>query len=265
MFILGVTQALKAKHSTFILVITFLLIAFGIFGLYSISIYESFDQTLKRINAGKRTGAPSNYYYFNEQLKNLLIALVPVAIVAGIPIKFYKKQEIIYLIAIGAIILQLLVFVPGLGLELNGARGWLRVPGIGTIQPAEFFKMGLIIFLSSRLLRKKKILHTSTYFIGLATILGIVFLLFLFIPDVGAILVMALVALLMTRFAGAKFKHLFGICMAGLIVALSVISIFPSKFGYITDRLNAYTTLQNDEKLNQSVKYQTNQALIGIG
>lgn len=264
LLILGLMSILKVKHSTQIIVITILLMIFGIFALYSVSIYESFDQTLKRINRGVWEWEPSNYYYFNEQIKNILIALIPVSLVAFIPVKTLKKPSIIVAIAIGAIILQLLVFVPWIGIELNGARWWLRVPGIGTIQPAEFFKVWLVVFLSSWLLRKQHLLHTTTFFVWLATILGIVFILFLFIPDVGAILVMAIIALIMTRFAWAKIKHLLAICIAGLVVSLSIIGLVPSKFGYITDRLNAYTTIEWSDELNQWVKYQTVQALVGI-
>lgn len=43
---------------------------------------------------------------------------------------------------------MLLVFVPGLGIELNGARRWIEL-GNFTIQPSEFFKLSLIIYLAS--------------------------------------------------------------------------------------------------------------------
>ncbi len=266
LLILWVMSVLELKHSTQVVVITALLVIFGIFSLYSISIFESFDQTLKRINRWVWEGQPSNYYYFNEQIKNILVSLIPVLGVILIPIKTLKKPSVIISVAIWAILLQLLVFVPWVGIELNGARWRLRVPWLWTLQPAEFFKVWLVVFLSSWLLRKQQLLRTnkSIFFVGLAAILGIVFILFLFIPDVWAILVMAIVALIMTWFAWAKIKHLAAICVAGLVISLSIISLVPSKFGYITDRLEAYTTLEWNEQLDQWVKYQTVQALIGI-
>lgn len=98
-----------------------MLVVFGIFALYSISIYESFEQTLKWIQDGKMSGDPSNYFYFNKQLINILKALVVMAVAWLIPIKWIKDERMIYAIFVGAIILQLLVFTKR-GITLNGAR-----------------------------------------------------------------------------------------------------------------------------------------------
>jgi cell division protein FtsW (lipid II flippase) len=86
----------------------------------------------------------------------------------------------------------------------------------------------------------------------------VAFVVFLFIPDVGAILVMASVALIMTWYAGAKLKHLAVICASGLIISLSIISLFPSKFGYITERLDFFVSEKSEESL-RDVGYQTQQ------
>jgi len=43
--------------------------------------------------------------------------------------------------AIILMVLQILVFIPGVGTVLNGARGWINLPLIGSMQPAEFFKL----------------------------------------------------------------------------------------------------------------------------
>lgn len=143
--LLRLMHRFEIKYSTRILLIGLLLVVFGVFALYSISIYESFDQTLRRAQVGKRSGDPSNFFYFNKQLINIIKSLVVVGIAYFIPIKWIKDQRIIYIIGICAIILQLLVFSP-LGIDLNGARGWLYIPGLGNMQPAEFFKLGFVIF-----------------------------------------------------------------------------------------------------------------------
>ncbi|USN57195.1 MAG: FtsW/RodA/SpoVE family cell cycle protein [Candidatus Peribacteria bacterium] len=180
---------------------------FGIFALYSISIYESFDQTLRRAQVGKRSGDPSNFFYFNKQLVNIIKALVVVGIAYFIPIKRIKDQRVIYVIGIGAVVLQLLVFTP-IGIDLNGARGWLYIPGLGNMQPAEFFKIGFVIFFSGWLIRKAHFFRDTSLYIAMAVMLGLIGLLFLAIPDLGSMLVIAIVAVIMAIYAGAKFKYL---------------------------------------------------------
>ncbi|HMT27459.1 MAG TPA: FtsW/RodA/SpoVE family cell cycle protein [Candidatus Absconditabacterales bacterium] len=182
-----------------------ILILFGILAIYSVSIHESFGLTLKLVELGQYT-EPSNYFYFFRQLRNLVVAIVLALIVYKIPLPFFKKEKNIVLIFILFLLFQLLVFVPQIGISLNGAKGWLYVPPIGTVQPSEFFKLGYVIFLSSWLLRKKKSLETKNFFTSFFIINGLILGIFLFIPDLGTVLVLGLVALVMARYAGVRAK-----------------------------------------------------------
>ncbi len=95
---------------------------FGLLSIYSVSIHESFTLTLSLIAKGLRKADPSNYFYFLKQVKNIGYALIMAGIVYALPIKFFQKNKNITIIAIILMILQLLVFVPGIGVTLNGAR-----------------------------------------------------------------------------------------------------------------------------------------------
>ena len=118
-----------------------LLILIGILAIYSVSIHESFMLTLTKVASGVMS-QPSNYFYFDKHIINLLIALGVSLVVYKIPFKFFKKYN--HILFILAFIFQLLVFSK-LGLSLNGAKGWLYI-GITTIQPSEFFKLGFVLF-----------------------------------------------------------------------------------------------------------------------
>lgn len=96
---------------------------------------------------GNRTGDPSNYFYFFRQIRNIGVAVIVAGITYAIPIKFFQNQKNVTIIAILLMVLQLLVFVPGIGIVLNGSRGWIDIPFLPSIQPAEFFKLGYILFL----------------------------------------------------------------------------------------------------------------------
>lgn len=98
------------------------------------------------------------------------------------PLQVLKSQKFAITIIIVAFILQLLVFTP-LGETYNGARGWLSIPGLPNLQPSEFFKLAYVIFLSSRLLKKKQQVHTNYFLMQFVLSSALLYAIFLFIPD----------------------------------------------------------------------------------
>lgn len=256
-------ETLKIKKSTKLIIVASMLLLFGIFALYSISIYESFDQTLKRISQNRWVGEPSNYYFFSQQVKNIFKALVIVALVYTLPIKRLKNDRNIIFIGIGALLIQLLVFTP-LWVDLNGARWRIVIPWLWNLQPSEFFKVWLVIFLSWWMIRKHNMLNSKEFYIALCIILWIIFVIFLFIPDLGSIFVMGIVTLIMCRYKWAKLKYLLTICTIWGLIGLMTITIFPQKFWYITERLSFFVNEKTEEN-QKSIGRQTQQALIGIG
>ena len=65
---------------------------------------------------------------------------------------YYKKAN---LILFGCFLLLLLVLIPGIGTIRNGSRSWFGIGGFG-IQPSEFAKIGLIIYVAKYLSNNKK-------------------------------------------------------------------------------------------------------------
>ena len=106
------------------------MIVFGIFSIYSVSIFESFDLTLDLVELGVRTDR-SNYYYFTEQLGKLAIGLLLATIVWFVPLSGIRKAK--WVVFFSTLLLMFLLFTP-MGITLNGSSAWLDVPG-GTIQP----------------------------------------------------------------------------------------------------------------------------------
>ncbi|WP_408639106.1 FtsW/RodA/SpoVE family cell cycle protein [Nocardiopsis endophytica] len=71
-----------------------------------------------------------------------------------------RLQRYPYLLAVGGLVLLLLPMVPGLGIELYGARRWVAVSGY-TVQPSEFAKLPLIVFLAAYLGQKREVLAAA--------------------------------------------------------------------------------------------------------
>lgn len=249
-----------------IIIIGIVLTIFGILSIYSVSIYESFTLTVALIAKGTWHSDPSNYYYFFKQLTNATIALIVAWITYAIPIRFFQKNKNITIIAVALMILQLLVFTP-VWMVLNGARGWINIPLLGSMQPAEFFKLGYVLFLWGWLMRKREKVNTKEFFISFIVLNALLFFVFLLIPDLGTVMILGIVGLIMCRYAGAKVKYvfwiLFGWIASGLILG-SIAGMVSDKFAYIQKRFTYFISSNVDPQAKQ-IWWQNEQALLAIG
>ncbi|NOZ44949.1 MAG: FtsW/RodA/SpoVE family cell cycle protein [bacterium] len=116
-------------------------------------------------------------------MRNVVIALVMGVIAYKFPLKLLQNQKYIFWIAILFFLLQLMVFIPGVGTVFNGARGWIKIGNLTTIQPAEFFKLAYVIFLSSWLIKKKQFMRRPEIMVSFVVVNVILLFIFLLIPD----------------------------------------------------------------------------------
>ncbi len=250
-----------------IIVVWVLLTVFGILAIYSVSIHESFTLTLSLIAKWALSGNPSNYFYFFRQLRNVLIAVISAGLFYYIPISWFQKHKNIIIISVIILLLQLAVFIPGIGVVLNGARWWINMPLIWSMQPAEFFKLGYVIFLASRLIRKRNIINKKQFFVSFIVLNALIFLVFLLIPDLGTVLILWLTGLVLCWYAGARMKYILLILFGGLVTGLlagSLAGMVSQRFQYIQKRFT-YFLSSNVDPQNRQVGRQNQQALIAIG
>lgn len=250
-----------------IIIAWIILTIFGILSIYSVSIYESFSLTVAMITKGTLHGDPSNYFYFFRQLRNIGMALIMGGIIYAIPIGFFQKHKNIIIIAAILMILQLLVFIPGIGVTLNGARGWINIPLLPSIQPAEFFKLWYVLFLSWWLIRKRERTNSKEFFISFIVLNALLFFVFLLIPDLGTVMILAVVGLIMCRYAWAKIKYILWIVvwwLAAGILAGSIAGMVSDKFAYIQKRFTYFISSSVDPQAKQ-IWRQNEQALLAIG
>ncbi len=243
-----------------------LLLIFGILAIFSVSIHDSFALGLRGIAQWRWEGEPSNYFYFFRQLRNIWVGLVMAFLVYLIPIKFFQNNRNIIIIFVILLLFQLLVFIPWIGIVLNGARWWISIPWLTTLQPAEFFKIGYILFLASWLIRKYKTTNTRQFFTNFLIVNTAIFFLFLFIPDLWTVLVMGLTGLAMCWYAGAKFKYIVLITIGWVLAAVGgalIASTISPKFTYITNRFTYFIRPDIDPQ-KRGIWRQNEQALIAI-
>lgn len=156
------------------------------------------------------------------------------------------------------IILSLLVFIPGIGMESNGAKRWILVWGF-SFQPSELLRFGFILYLASILAKAKgSIIAPSKGLLPFLVISAIVGLLLILEPDMDTLVIMLAGGLAMFFVAGARWSHLATICLLAIICIASVAVYKP----YIMARIKTYL---DPTQNTLSSSYQINQSLIAVG
>ena len=220
----------------YLILATLMLVIFGLVMVSSASVVESYQVT------------GSNTYYFWRQ-----------AIIAGVGLGFwYFLQKIDYhqyrLIATSllllSIILLVLVFVPGLGIEAGGSHRWIGVGDL-TLQVTEVMKLGLIVYLAYWFERKGPKI-TNFYYTFLP------FILIMAEPDMGTTMVVASIGMTMYFSAGGSWQHITSIIVVGSLLVWAMILAAP----YRLARLLTFLNPGNDPL---GAGYHINQALIALG
>lgn len=166
----------------------------------------------------------------------------------------YHKWHLLALpMLIAALGMLILVFVPGIGAGAKGANRWINL-GFGTLQPAEFVKLTLAIYLAAWFSHKEK-----GRVLAFALLLGAVMLLVMLQPDLGTASIILFEAITIFYLSGGSIKYFF---IAGPIIAIIgyfyIISA-PYRLARLTSFLNI-----NDASL-QGVSYHVKQILIALG
>ena len=161
------------------------------------------------------------------------------------------------LIAI-AVVMLILVLIPGIGKASYGARRWFQMAGF-SFQPSEFAKVALLIYVADFLSRKQnKIRNFREGFLPVIIMLGVICLLILKQPDLGMPILMVLITLILLFIAGAQVRH---IGILGLM-ALPILYLLVVKYPYRIARIMAFLDPWQDSR---GVGFQLVQSQIALG
>ena len=194
--------------------------------------------------------------YFKAQSLFFVIGLILMIIISKIPYKYYLNKANIILG--GCFFLLVLVLIPGIGTIRNGSRSWFGIGSLG-IQPSEFVKLGLIIFVSKYLSKNRKEIKDIKR--GVMPILVITILIFGIImlqPDfgTGVIIVMVVIGLLFV--SGVKISFFTKIGFLALAGMVGLIAVAPYRIQRILSFINPW-----QDPLGSG--FQTIQSLFSIG
>ena len=232
--------------------VTIILLIVGILMIYSSShIWAKFSYD-------------DSLYYVKRQFIFVGLGLLIMGILTYIPYQNLTRYSLIILLSCFALLV--LVLVPGIGLIRGGARSWIGL-GVFSLQPAEFIKLGLIIFLAT-MLAKNRMQIKSFYkgFFPLTLLIFSAFSLIMLQPDFGTGLVIVLTCFTLLFIAGAKLTHIFSLIAIGLIGFILLIISAPYRMKRITAFLNPWEDPLGDGfQIIQSLYAVGPGGLIGVG
>lgn len=181
------------------------------------------------------------YYFFRRQL--VFSALGLLCLFAAYKFPRVKLEKMQYLLLFGCIGLLVLVYSP-LGVSVNGARRWINL-GFIRLQPMEFVKIALVIYLAFFLSSKQHIIKTfSRGIIPPFLITGLLCLLLLAQPDFGGATVLTALLFFMCLVGGTRLLYLaFSAILAGGAATLLVI-MEPYRFKRLTSFMDPFADPQ---------------------
>jgi cell division protein FtsW len=195
------------------------------------------------------------YYFLKRQTIWVLIGIIFMIIAFRADLEKLQKYSLLGIFV--SVILLIMVIIPGIGIEVMGARRWL---GIGPIsfQPAEVAKYTMIFYLADMASRHKQNLMQPAKMFPSLLILGIVIFLIEEEPDLGTSLVVGGIYLIMIYMAGVRKRYIFTMVSVG--VGFVIYRIFSE--GYRMRRFAAFVDPWKDPL---DTGYQIVQSLIAIG
>lgn len=224
-----------------LLFIVIFLVCFGLVMIYSTSSYSAANEEGDAL------------YYLKRQAIFAGGGFIAIFIITRFDYHFWTRFA--FLAYVISIIMQILVFVPGIGVEVNGSRRWIGIPNVITFQPSEIAKLVLILFLA---FVASKSVNELKYFSGIVKTmaLGMPIIILVVINNLSTAIVLVGITFVIVFVASNKYKPF--VVMVGLAGVFGLIGLMSA--GYRMTRIEAWLNVETHPQA-----YQTRQALYAIG
>ncbi|HWX65288.1 MAG TPA: putative lipid II flippase FtsW [Rhodanobacter sp.] len=224
----------------------------GLLGLVSVGVVMVTSSSIA-VADSQHMGA---FYFLRKHLIFLGLGMLAASMAMRTELKLFEKYA--FHLMLLAFVLLLAVFVPHLGMRLNGARRWLNLL-VTTFQPVEAVKLILVVYIASYLVRHRE--SVETRFLGLfkpVLVAGVIVLLLLAQPDFGSATLVIAVTIAMVWLGGARPIFLF---LMGLPL-MPLLYIAATGESY---RMKRLTTFMDPWKDPFNDGFQLTQSLMAIG
>ena len=239
--IAGVDQAL--------IWITVALLMFGLIMVYSASVAMPDNPKFARY---------AHTHFLTRHVVSLVVAFIAAVVAFQVPIATWEKLAPWLFVL--SLVMLILVLVPFIGKGVNGARRWITL-GFMNFQPSELAKFAVLLYASDYMVRKMEV--KERFFravLPMAAAIAVVGLLLLAEPDMGAFMVISVIAMAIL-FLGGVNARMFFVIAAVVVVAFAMMVMLSE---WRRERIFAYLDPWSD-KYSMGKGYQLSHSLIAFG
>jgi cell division protein FtsW len=211
---------------------------FGLFMIYDASSFVAFRDFADK------------YHYVKDQFLWILLGFGAMTFFSFFD--YHRLYSLAFPILCLALVLLILVFIPGIGVSLLGAHRWINA-GVSLLQPAEFVKLALAIYLAAWFSSKERGRLTA-FLLLMGLVLGLV----MAEPDMGTTTVILVESLVIYFLSGARVLYFLAIAPVITFLGFLFIKMSP----YRSQRLESYLNIGSSL---ESSSYHVKQILIAFG
>jgi cell division protein FtsW len=230
----------------------------AVLALLSLGLVMVYSASIAMADNPRFGGRYTPTFFLIRHALSLVVAFMAAVLVFQIPMSVWERWAPWVFIA--SLVLLIVVLIPFIGKGANGARRWLPL-GLMNFQPSEFAKLGVLLYVANYMVRKLDV--KERFFravLPIAAAIGVVGFLLLAEPDMGAFMVIAVIAMGILFLGGVNAPMFF--LNAGLLVVAFVIMIATSPWR--RERIFAYLDPWSAEHA-LGKGYQLSHALIAFG
>ena len=197
----------------------------------------------------------STWSYFLRQVIWTFFSVAACVVMSRID--YRRWRPLVPVLLAGSFALLLIVLIPGIGLQVNGARSWIG-RGMFRMQPSELVKLALLLFCADLLARRHNRMEDARLtLVPVLVVVGVTAVLMMLQPDLGSTMVMGAIVFSVLFVAGVPLGRLAGVFTVGSAGALVLALAEP----YRRNRLLAFLDPSKDPG---NTGYQINQSLMGV-
>ncbi|GAB6109322.1 putative lipid II flippase FtsW [Fusibacter bizertensis] len=224
-----------------LLVVTLILVSFGLLMVFSSSYYYAIDKMQNKL------------HFFTSDLNWIVLGVFAMLVASAVDYKIYRKVAI----PLFVVSMFLLVYVLFKGTVVNDARRWITIAG-QRFQPAEVAKIGLIMFFAFSLEKNYTNLNKPKILAVYVAIIGAVVLLVMKQPNMSTAVILAGVMAVMLFVAGLRWIYVISFAVAGGAVGWLLVHNAPY-------RLNRMIAFLDPFKYKNDESWQVIQSLYALG
>ncbi len=233
------------------------LLVWAVLSLMLIGLVMVYSASITLADGPKYANYSSNFFLIRHVISLVIAAGVGIW-VFKIPTKMWDRYS--PLIFGFTVLLLIAVLIPGIGKGVNGAKRWIPL-GLMNFQPSELMKFAAIIFAASYTVQRQEYLHSFVKgMLPMGIAVALVGGLLMAEPDLGAFVVVSLIAFGILFLGGINAKLFGGLIAVGLMSGAAMIALSPFRRGRMLAFMDPW---QADNAANKG--YQLTHSLMAFG